>query len=380
MYGNAVLETLQELLPGLAGFTTLQDGQVTVCRICPAYRCDRYVKKALQSRTLLAWFLHSGFPQLFAGSIPEIAASLVKSTGAIPDATADSLTDTEKNDPIHGQVLFDSLVISIQESNNGEKVYVIDVEVQNCLSSARFLIGRSLYYYGRLTTAQKNDKSGFVNDHYEDLKPVAELWVFPAARQSMVVTLDDRLTLDVPPADNSRLAGSLQAAAAGMMEIRFVFVGENWRTYIENPEIRNFGLLFREPETDRRLEELKKAGVKMTVEEQDALKDTFQAFDYELWMERLHKFHAQRMAALEEEYRLKGEALQKHEYSLRKKEEDLRKESEDLRKESEDLRRKEADLEKQSRELEDRQQNMIRQLSRTTGLSSVEILNLLNQE
>lgn len=171
------------------------------------------------------------------------------------------------------------------------------------------------------------------------------------------------------------------------MEIRFVFVGENWRTYIENPEIRNFGLLFREPETDRRLEVLKKAGVKITVEEQDALKDTFQAFDYELWMERLHKFHAQRMAALEEEYRLKGEALQKHEYRLRKKEEDLRKESEDLRKESEDLRkesedlrRKEADLEKQSRELEDRQQNMIRQLSRTTGLSSVEILNLLNQE
>jgi len=355
VYGNAALETLQELLPGLADFTTLQDGQVTVCRICPVCRLDRYVKKALQSRTLRAWFLHSGFPQLFAGSIPEIAASLVKSTGAIPDATADSLTDTEKNDPIHGQVLLDSLVISIQESNNGEKVYVIDVEVQNCLSSARFLIGRSLYYYGRLTTAQKNDKSGFVNDHYEDLKPVAELWVFPAA--------------------------------AGMMEIRFVFVGENWRTYIENPEIRNFGLLFREPETDRRLEVLKKAGVKITVEEQDALKDTFQAFDYELWMERLHKFHAQRMAALEEEYRLKGEALQKHEYRLRKKEEDLRKESEDLRKESEDLRkesedlrRKEADLEKQSRELEDRQQNMIRQLSRTTGLSSVEILNLLNQE
>ncbi|WP_294730414.1 hypothetical protein [uncultured Faecalibaculum sp.] len=244
----------------------MQDGQVTVCRLCPAYWCDRYVRKALQSRTLLAWFLHSGFLQLFAGSIPEIAASLVKSTGVLPDATADSLTDTEKNDPIHGQVLFDSPVISIQESNNGEKVYVIDVEVQNCLSSARFLIGRSL-----------------------------------------------------------------QAAAAGMMEIRFVFVGENWRTYIENPEIRNFGLLFREPETDRRL------------------------------------------AVLEEEYRLKGEALQKHEYSLRKKEENLRKVSEDLR-------RKKAGLEKQSRELEDRQQNMIRQLSRATGLSSVAILYLLNQE
>lgn len=270
-------------------------------------------KMILSSPEILGLILKKCRPDIFALPIPELAKSLKKEDILYPQEEASGLrsdlTNPKKVLPGVGKMIYDSLNLYV---NPGEASYTVNVEVMHSFQyPIKRLAGKMYYYLANQIVAQKNDRSGFRNKEYENIRRVFSLWIFTGSPANFIYYPKDggKLYSDDPDQKTIQL---LKNELDNLVQIHIAGISEN-RRHSDIDLIQCLGHVFRsEAGMKSRINYLRKEGISV-----ETIKSRFDAIPEPATMFNILEAYG-RIATLQNLVNSQSEKIRKMEEEIRR--------------------------------------------------------------
>lgn len=224
-------------------------------------RLDKNAIQVLNLPRMLALILKKCYPDSFYGSLESIESRFRKELTRADDKHLRSeLTNTESKNVTTGVMRFDSIFLTLTEVKPG--AYLVNVEVQNRRISFVWFAGRVYAYLSRMLDSQKDDISGYRNDHYQDLKPVMALWILPHEQETYLIDYPGIANLCL--GQDTLTGQDMKRALDGFVRYKIVGLGPDWMDY-EEEAVQCLGHIFRsDDDKKKQYDYLEKEGIPMT--------------------------------------------------------------------------------------------------------------------
>lgn len=217
----------------------------------------------LQAKSLIAYLpvialtLKTIYPDYRKYSLEQISQNIQPGDSSIP--LEERKTFMENSEQIFGEYgrLHYDILSWIRDMETQEDI-LINIELQLTSLTPQKLYNRLLAYLAQMIAFQKNNDRGFLNDRYEDLKPMRTLWIFPRARQNLHIHLNETVQNALDLLEKERGPKGLPETEKDMIrhllktiDIRLIFVDPDDLDTIKSDKVLTFVFqLF--GQTDRR--------------------------------------------------------------------------------------------------------------------------------
>lgn len=180
--------------------------------------------------------------------------------GYASDSPEDRKKFLENSEQVFGQSgrLHYDILSWIRHMKTGEDI-LINIEMQRTNLSADQLLGRIILYLSQMVQFQKNNDKGFLKDHYEQIKPMRTLWIFPRTRKNKITSAKFKLALANEPDELDRkLAEQLER----LFDIQLIFINpEDLATIDKNEALKALYMLFCSRNREATLQYVQKEGI-----------------------------------------------------------------------------------------------------------------------
>lgn len=159
---------------------------------------DAECKNILSERQILAFILKECLAEFKDFDRQVIANELIEGTPEVstiavepPERTAGRIEglNTEDGSVTEGEVFYDIRFTAYYPTAQRPVQMIINIEAQNDFHPGYPLLYRAQYYCARMVSSQYGT-NGFVQSHYERLRPVVSIWIFTSPTRAWAGTIN----------------------------------------------------------------------------------------------------------------------------------------------------------------------------------------------
>lgn len=207
---------------------------------------DLHARSLIACLPVIALTLKKVYPDFRRYSLEQIGQNIQPGNPSIPlEEQKKFMANSEQIFGEYGRLHYD-IPSWIRDMETQEDI-LISIELQLASLTPQKLYNRLLTYLAQMIVFQKSNDRGFLNDRYEDLKPMRTLWIFPRARQNLHIHLNETVqnALDLPekelgPKRLPQTEKDMIRHLLKMIDIRLIFVDPDDLDTIKSDEVLTF--------------------------------------------------------------------------------------------------------------------------------------------
>lgn len=207
---------------------------------------DLHARSLIACLPVIALTLKKVYPDYRKYSLEQIGQNIQPGNPSIPlEEQKKFMANSEQIFGEYGRLHYD-IPSWIRDMETQEDI-LISIELQLASLTPQKLYNRLLTYLAQMIVFQKSNDRGFLNDRYEDLKPMRTLWIFPRARQNLHIHLNETVqnALDLPekelgPKRLPQTEKDMIRHLLKMIDIRLIFVDPDDLDTIKSDEVLTF--------------------------------------------------------------------------------------------------------------------------------------------
>lgn len=207
---------------------------------------DLHARSLIACLPVIALTLKKVYPDFRRYSLEQIGQNIQPGDPSIPlEEQKKFMENSEQIFGEYGRLHYD-IPSWIRDMETQEDI-LISIELQLASLTPQKLYNRLLTYLAQMIVFQKSNDRGFLNDRYEDLKPMRTLWIFPRARQNLHIHLNETVqnALDLPekelgPKRLPQTEKDMIRHLLKMIDIRLIFVDPDDLDTIKSDEVLTF--------------------------------------------------------------------------------------------------------------------------------------------
>ena len=207
---------------------------------------DLHARSLIACLPVIALTLKKVYPDFRKYSLEQIGQNIQPGNPSIPlEEQKKFMENSEQIFGEYGRLHYD-IPSWIRDMETQEDI-LISIELQLASLTPQKLYNRLLTYLAQMIVFQKSNDRGFLNDRYEDLKPMRTLWIFPRARQNLHIRLNetvqnalDLLEKELGPKRLPQTEKDMIRHLLKMIDIRLIFVDPDDLDTIKSDEVLTF--------------------------------------------------------------------------------------------------------------------------------------------